>query len=65
MKCKSYTSVLTASWILAIWPVAGALAQDAKSASPDAAKAGASGESSRAQTVACGQPEGTSAVHVG
>jgi hypothetical protein len=38
MKCKSYTSVLTAYVLLAICPVAGVLAQDAKSASPDAAK---------------------------
>lgn len=39
MKCEPYTSVLTASLLLAIWPVAVALAQNAKSASPDAARA--------------------------
>ncbi len=39
MEFKSYTSALTASVILVISPVGGALAQEAKSASPEAGKA--------------------------
>jgi len=43
MKCKPYPSVLTASLLLALWPVAGESGQNANSASPDAAKAALQG----------------------